>query len=105
MMTTLLTIVVVIIVLIILFKVFKLMLRLLVVAVFLFLAYITNPVLEQHQQAVAQKAIKNNSNVKMSSVEADDYWVFSLTRITTQERTRVIGAGAFTQVIIFGNLN
>lgn len=104
-MSTLLTIVAVIIVFIILFKVFKLLLRLLIVAVFLLLAYLTNPGLEQHRQAVLRKAEKNNHPLTDQTIVIDDYLVFSLTRIEDENRSKVIGAGAFTQVVVFGKLD
>lgn len=101
MLSTVLTILVIIVVFIVLFKVFKLILRLLLVVVFLFLAWITNPTLEQHQEAVSRKAEKTNASIRLNSVVADDYYIFSLTKLEGDDH--VIGAGAFTQVFIFGN--
>jgi multisubunit Na+/H+ antiporter MnhG subunit len=102
--STIITIAVVIIVFIILFKVFKWVLRLLVVAVFIFIAYLTNPVQEQHQEALSRRATKEGLSIKGTQVEVDDYYVFSLTNsINTNEEKKVIGAGAFTQVVIFRN--
>ena len=101
MFTTIVTVLVVIVIFIILFKVFKLLMRLLLVAVFLLLAFITNPDLEAHQEAVARK--ENLNHVKVGLIDIDDYYVFSLTKVTTPD-SRIIGAGAFTQVVIFGSL-
>lgn len=101
--TTILTIVVIIIAFIILFKVFKLVMRLLLAGVFLLLAYITNPGLEQHKEAAHKKAKANHIPVIGRKIEADDYYVFSLTYSRSLTNRKVIGAGAFTQVIIFRN--
>jgi hypothetical protein len=95
------TIAVVVVAFIILFMIFKWVLRLLVVVAFLFVAYITNPPLEKHIYAVESKAEKDGFSFSASSIQIDDYYVFSLTRVVRADETRVIGAGAFTQVVIF----
>lgn len=95
------TIAVIVIIFIILFMVFKWMLRLLVVVAFLFIAYVTNPPPEKHLYAVEVKAEKEGFNSRTNNIHVDDYYVFSLTRVVRGNETRVIGAGAFTQVFIF----
>ncbi len=95
------TIAVVVVVFIILFIVFKWVLRLLVVVAFLFIAFITNPPLEKHVYAVEAKAERDGFDFRANTIHVDDYYVFSLTRVIRGDETRVIGAGAFTQVVIF----
>ncbi len=99
--STIITIAVIIVVFIILFKVFKWVLRLLVLVVFLLIAFVTNPPVEAHREAVERKAAKENSDVEHVTIEADDYYVFSLTHSVTRGERKLIGAGAFTQVVIF----
>jgi hypothetical protein len=101
--TSILTIAVIVVVFIILFKVFKLVMRLLLVVVFLALAYATNPELEQHKKAVYEKAKANHLRTIGKKIEADDFYVFSLTYSQGLSERNVIGAGAFTQVFIFRN--
>lgn len=98
---TITTIVVIAVVFIILFKVFKLVLRLVLFGIFLLIAYFTNPDTEQHTQAVVNKAERTEANLKGKNIVVDDYYVFSLTNIADNAGSRVIGAGAFTQVLIF----
>lgn len=100
---TILTIAAVVVVFIILFKVFKWVLRLLVVVVFLLIAFVTNPTPEQHQEALARKADQNNVDIRGKKIVVDDYYVFSLTHVLENDEDKVIGAGAFTQVVIFRN--
>jgi membrane protein required for beta-lactamase induction len=100
-MSTILAIVVVAIVLFLLFKVFKLVLRLLLVVVFLGIAYLTNPDLEDHQQAVKEKAESNNTSLSGKTVAVSDYLIFSFTRIIEGDDDKLVGVGLFTVVWIF----
>ncbi len=100
--STIVTIAVVIVIFIILFKVFKWVLRLIVFVVFLFIAFVTNPPLEAHQRAVERKAAAENFDTRRVVVEMDDYYVFSLTHTVRGDERKLVGAGAFTQVYIFG---
>ena len=99
--TTILTIGVVVVVFIVLFKVFKLVLRLVLFGIFLIIAYYTNPDTEQHTRAVVEKAERTDVDLKGKNIVVDDYYVFSLTNIVDNAGSRVVGAGAFTQVVIF----
>jgi hypothetical protein len=98
MLTTIITILVVIVVFVILFKIFRWLMRLILIVVFLGLAWVTNPDATDHCTAVEKKYPGTHSAIKHCNV--NDYYVFGLTEWTNGE-TRVIGAGAFTQVIIF----
>lgn len=100
--STVITIAVVVVVFIVLFMIFKWMLRLLVVVAFLFIAFVTNPSPEKHLGAVEQKAEETGSRFRPNTIQVDDYYVFSLTKVVTDKDSRVVGAGAFTQVVIFG---
>jgi hypothetical protein len=99
--STVITIGVVVVVFVILFMVFKWILRLLVVAAFLFIAFVTNPPLEKHIYAVEAKAEREGFKFREGNIQVDDYLIFSLTRAERGDDSRVIGAGAFTQVVIF----
>lgn len=99
--STIITIAVVIVIFIILFRIFKWVLRLLVVVAFLLIAFVTNPPLEAHHQAVERMAEKENIDMEGMKVEMDDYYIFSLTHSVRGDQRKVIGAGAFTQVVIF----
>lgn len=101
--TTIITIAVIILVFVVLFKVFKLLMRLLLVGVFLLGAFLTNPDISQHEIAAQQKAKKNGISMRGKSVVVDDYYVFSLTNIEEDNDKKIIGAGAFTQVLLFRN--
>jgi hypothetical protein len=98
MLTTVITILVVVVVFIILFKVFKWLMRILLIVVFLGLAWLTNPDTTDHCHAVEEKYPDVPAIVKHCN--RNNYYVFGLTEWTDGD-TKVIGAGAFTQVIIF----
>lgn len=98
---TILVIAAVIVVLYILFKIFKLITRLLLIAVFLIIAYLTNPSLEKHTLAVKAKAEKDNVKFQNKSVTVNDFKIFSLTKVTSDDDKRLVGAGLFTRVWIF----
>jgi hypothetical protein len=102
MLSTVITIFVVVIVFIILFKVFKLLMRVLLIVVFLGLAWLTNPDTTDHCEAVEKKYPGVRAVVKHCHV--DDYYVFGLTEWIDGDR-KVIGVGAFTQVVIFRSPN
>lgn len=98
MLTTIITVLVVIVIFIVLFKVFKLLMRILLVVVFLGLAWLTNPDQSDHWNAVEKKYPDTHAVSK--HCDRDNYYIFGLTRWHSGD-TKVIGAGAFTQVIIF----
>jgi hypothetical protein len=101
--TTIITIAIVIVVFIVLFKVFKFLMRLLLFGVFLLLAFLTNPDISQHEIAAQEKAQQNGISMRGKTVVVDDYYVFSLTNIEENNDKKIIGVGAFTQVLLFRN--
>jgi uncharacterized membrane protein len=103
-MNYLISIVVIVVVFIILYKVFQWVFKLLVLAIFLAIAFYTNPTEEQHKAAVVRKAEKNDISMKGKLVDRENYIVFSLTKLSHQERSTVVGVGAFTKVLIFDTL-
>jgi hypothetical protein len=98
---TILVIAAVIVVLYILFKIFKLITRLLLIAIFLIIAYVTNPGIEKHTTAVKEKAEKEDIKIHNKSVAISDFKIFSLTKVVDGEDERLVGAGLFTRVWIF----
>ena len=98
---TILVIAAVIVVLYILFKIFKLITRLLLIAIFLIIAYLTNPSLEKHTLKVKEKAEKDHVKFGNKSVAISDFKIFSLTKIVHGDDERLVGAGLFTRVWIF----
>jgi predicted membrane protein len=96
-------IILIIIVFVILYKIFKFLISLILIVVFLLIAYITNPSDEEHLLAVQKKAREENVSMTKLSVHRDDYYVFSLTHSVHNDDRKLIGAGAFTQVLIFRN--
>jgi hypothetical protein len=101
---TILVIAAVIVVLYILFKIFKLITRLLLIAIFLIIAYLTNPGIEKHTLAVKTKAEKNNVKFHNKNVTVSDFKIFSLTKVTSDDHERLVGVGLFTRVWIFRTL-
>jgi hypothetical protein len=100
--STILTIAAIIVVFIVLFKIFRWVIRLLVLVVFLILAFITNPPAGHHTLAATRKAEKEGVSMKGVQITSADYHLFSLTHAEyASGEKRVIGAGAFTQVYIF----
>ncbi|HYG37048.1 MAG TPA: hypothetical protein VD908_00450 [Cytophagales bacterium] len=87
---------------VILFKVFKILINLVLLAAFVGIAYLTNPVLQNHQEAVQQKAMESSIEIPLEQIEVDDYLVVSLTKVGNDKK--LVGIGAFTQVWIFGDL-
>jgi hypothetical protein len=100
-MTSILTIAVIIVIFIVLYKVFKFIISLVLIGVFLMIAYITNPSIENHKAAVYKKAAKEGISLKHKKVDRENYYLFSLTRLSQEDDEKVIGAGGFTQVIVF----
>lgn len=99
---TLLVGVAVIVVLYIIFKVFKLVTRILVFALFLGIAYITNPGLEKHQAAAMARAEKDDIKIRSKHIATKDLKVFSLTQyVKDEDSPRTVGFGVFTRVWIF----
>jgi hypothetical protein len=65
------------------------------------IAYVTNPSVENHKEAVQKKAAKEGISLRHKKVERENYYLFSLTRLSQGDEGKVIGAGGFTQVIVF----
>jgi hypothetical protein len=90
------------VVLYLLFKAAKIMLRIVIVLVILGIAFLTNPELGKHREAVDRKAETNDVNLSKQEITRDDYKLFSLTRIQEDDsQPSLIGIGAFTRVWIF----
>jgi predicted membrane protein len=101
-MNTFLTILAVVIVLFILYRIFKLLFSVIISVVFVIAAYITNPSVDEHQEAVQKKAESTSVSVNNKNITVKDYWIFSLTELGREKK--VVGAGAFSHVFIFGDL-
>ncbi|WP_331970969.1 hypothetical protein [Ohtaekwangia sp.] len=101
---TILVIAAVIVVLYILFKIFKLITRLLLIAIFLILAWLTNPNLTQHQKAVDKKAEEQSIKLHNREVAVHDFKIFSLTAIRNDGSNKTVGVGMFMKVWIFRSL-
>ncbi|MBT1710267.1 hypothetical protein KK062_18615 [Fulvivirgaceae bacterium PWU5] len=84
-----------------LFKVFKFITRLILVIIFLALAYITNPSLVRHEAAVRTKSEKDGTSLEGWTVTVTDLKVASITRLTQDDSNKAVGVGAFTRVWIF----
>lgn len=91
----------IIIIFFVLYKIFRFVISLLLICLFLVVAYFTNPTEEQHRRAALQKAERTDSSMRGKKARRENYYVFSLTRIDHQDGHKIIGAGAFTQVFIF----
>lgn len=91
----------IILVFFVLYKIFRFIVSLLLIGLFVVIAYFTNPTEEAHRRAVLQKAERTNTTMKGKKARRENYYIFSLTRIDLADGHRIIGAGAFTQVFIF----
>lgn len=98
---TIISVVALAIVFYLLFKVFKFITRLILVIIFLALAYFTNPSLVRHEVAVRTASEKNGTSLEGWTVTVMDLKVASITRLTQDGSAKVVGAGAFTKVWIF----
>jgi len=98
---TILTIAAIIIILFLLFKIFKILTRIILIVVFLVIAFLTNPRLEQHQHAAQKKAKAENIHLNERDVMVKDLAVASVTQIKQDQGTKTIGIGLFTRVFIF----
>lgn len=103
-METLLIIAAIVVIFIILFKVAKVMLRIVLVLMFLGLAYLMNPGLVRHRKAVEKKAQEAHLSMHNRDVVVEDFYLFSLTKVRYQQNERFVGAGAFLQVWIVRSL-
>ena len=103
-MNTILIVVAAAIILFVIFKMMKVILRIALVALVFIIAYLTNPDLEHHQQAVKKKAEAESLKINKSRVHIRDYKVFSLTKVAYEEEESLVGIGAFTRVWIFRSL-
>ena len=100
-MQIILIVVVAAVVLYILFKAAKLLLRIVLVLVILGVAYLTNPDLGKHREAVDQKSKAFDIDVSHDEITRTDYKLFSLTKRSDDGHESLIGIGAFTKVWIF----
>lgn len=100
-MQTILIIIVAAVVLYILFRAAKILLRVLVLLAILGVAYLTNPELGKHRQAVEKKADEFGVDISHDEITCTDYKVFSLTKTLDDGHESLIGVGAFTKVWIF----
>jgi hypothetical protein len=99
-----LAIVAIAVILYILFKVFKFITRLILIVIFLVLAYVTNPSIIRHQAAIDARAEKTNASLKGWDLKVTDLRIASITKITDGTETKIVGLGAFTRVWIFRNV-
>jgi hypothetical protein len=96
-----------------------------IIAVILIIAALTNPNTQRHKEAVKEKLtayvdekVKDDSSglgalfgtalisrAVDSLVSSDNYLFFSLTKVSYQERSKVVGMGVFGNVILFGNVD
>ena len=81
----------------ILFKAAKIMVKVALVCIILFIAYVTNPSDEQHIKAVSEKAANDHRQIDAHDIQVQNYKVCSLTRF----QGHVIGIGAFRKVWIY----
>jgi hypothetical protein len=98
---TILAVVALAIVFYLLFKVFKFITRLILVIIFLAIAYFTNPSLVRHEAAVQTKVEEDGTSLEGWTVTVMDLKVASITRLTQHGSSKVVGVGAFTKVWIF----
>ena len=100
-MTYIIVLAIIVVLFIIFYKIFKFIVSLILILAFLLLAYVTNPSLEMHRHAVVEKAKKEKVSLRRKRVERENYYIFSLTKVTEGEDHTLVGAAAFTQVFIF----
>lgn len=92
---------VIIVLFFILYKIFRFIIGLLVIALIVVIAYLTNPSEEVHRQAVLRKAAETKTSLKKKKISREDFYLFSLTALDENNEHRIIGAGGFTTVFIF----
>jgi hypothetical protein len=100
-MTYIIVLILVVVVFFILYKIFKFIISVILILVFMLLAFLTNPSLEMHERAVQRKATQTDTALKGKRVQRDNFYLFSLTEIIEGKDRSLVGAGAFTQVFIF----
>lgn len=93
---------IVLVVLFILFRIFKAFLKwgIIILILFLVVAYFTNPKEATHHQGL-KKIIKENIPHKL---KIDDYKVFSLVKTKVKEEEKIVGIGAFGKVWYFDEI-
>lgn len=91
------------VVLFILFKIFKAFLKwgIIILIVFLVVAYFTNPEERTHHNGL-KDAVKKNITDKL--VKIDDYKIFSLTKVKVKGEEKIVGFGAFGKVWYFDDI-
>jgi energy-coupling factor transporter transmembrane protein EcfT len=101
--TYIVTFVVVVLIFFLLYKIFRFIISILLVGLLALIAYFTNPSLEKHREAVQAKARKENISMRNKKVDRESFYIFSMTRVKEGADFKVVGAGAFTKVIVFRN--
>lgn len=105
-MSTILIIIAIAIILFIAFKVFKLITRIILIFIFLALAYFTNPGIERHENAVKKRSGGKLATLIPGRIVVKDLQVASITQVKSLNGdTKNIGIGMFTQVFIFRDPN
>jgi hypothetical protein len=91
------------VVLFILFKIFKAFLKwgILILILFLVIAYFTNP-----EELTHHKGLKDvfKKNIREKLVKIDDYKIFSLTKVKVKGEEKIVGIGAFGKVWYFDDI-
>jgi len=94
---------VVVVVLYIVFRIFKTLLKwlLIVVVVFVAIAYFSNPDFNDHRDKLTGMRKDIAQEIKDKKVKFDDYKVFSLTKKKVNGKEKIVGVGAFGKVWYF----
>jgi hypothetical protein len=101
-MSTLIAIVAIAIVLFLLFKVFKVVVRIILALVFFGLAYLTNPDRIDHEIAIEEESKRSNISIAGKHILVKDFKIFSLSKISEGEDDKLVAAGLFNRVWVFG---
>lgn len=104
-MSTIIAVIAIVIVLFLLFKVFKVVIRIILALIFLGLAYLTNPDQIDHEIAIDEKAKRSNIDLKGRHIFVKNFKIFSVSKISSGDDDKVVGAGLFNKVWIFGDLH
>lgn len=101
-MSTILLILAIIVILFVAFKIFKLITRIILIAVVLGIAFLTNPDQHQHEDAVRKRDGGKLAAIIPGRIAVKNLHVASITQIKSLNGdTKNIGVGMFTQVFIF----
>jgi uncharacterized membrane protein YqgA involved in biofilm formation len=106
-METAIIVIIGLVVLLILLKIFKALLKWVIIILILgvVVAYFTNPEESIHRDNLAVKTKELSiKKIRQKLVTIDDYKLFSLTKITVEGETKIVGIGAFGRVWYFDDL-